>query len=237
MGKTKVGALCGIGPKLQRELGALGIVTCGDLSRYPERLLQQRFGKAGERLVRMAKGEDDGYLHRIGATGEPTKSVGHSMTFSKNLYDKHEIERKLRQLAIMVGKRARKYHLAGKNLAVTVRFADFGQKSKQVSFSSPINRDDEIFDLAAKLLAEISTDKPVRLLGIQLSTLSSGDRQPSLFSEENRLNALQQASDSIIDRFGTGAIGPAVLVDTPKQDVVIPPSWRPDGVRNPTSDR
>ncbi|MEK7680258.1 MAG: DNA polymerase IV, partial [Deltaproteobacteria bacterium] len=47
-------ALCGIGPKTAMALEAMGIRTCGGLSRFPAGLLRARFGISGERLSLMA---------------------------------------------------------------------------------------------------------------------------------------------------------------------------------------
>ena len=52
-----VSSLFGIGPKLGEELRSIGIVTCGQLGRFPASFLNKRFGAIGERLHEMGLGE------------------------------------------------------------------------------------------------------------------------------------------------------------------------------------
>ena len=54
-----VGKLFGIGPKLEKELNAINILTCSQLAKYPVQILTKRFGVIGERLHEMGLGLDD----------------------------------------------------------------------------------------------------------------------------------------------------------------------------------
>lgn len=56
---------------------------------------------------------------------EKVKSVGHSMTLAKDIDAPQEIRRFLLQLSEMVGRRARRYGVAGKTVSLYVRYADF----------------------------------------------------------------------------------------------------------------
>ena len=77
--------LWGIGSRLAEKLGAFGIKTCGQLGRAPVSLLRNKFGIVGEHLKAMGMGLCNRplYVH-----DEDPKSVGHSMTFPKDLSDR-----------------------------------------------------------------------------------------------------------------------------------------------------
>ena len=75
----------------------LGIVTCGDLGRYPVSVLKEKFGVVGERLHYMGLGVDETPIVPIGQE-DAAKSVGHSMTFQRDITLRQEILRYLLQL-------------------------------------------------------------------------------------------------------------------------------------------
>jgi len=57
-------ALLGLAPEREDLLRRWGLRTIGDLARLPAKGLAERFGPEGPRLVRLARGEDDGVLVR-----------------------------------------------------------------------------------------------------------------------------------------------------------------------------
>ncbi len=59
MERTPIGDLCGIGRKTEKSLTMLGIHSCGDLGRFPVKILRQKFGIVGDHLHRMGQGIDD----------------------------------------------------------------------------------------------------------------------------------------------------------------------------------
>jgi protein ImuB len=56
--------LLDVAPELRDVLGRWGLRTIGDLARLPAMGLAERFGPDGPRLVRLARGEDEGVLQR-----------------------------------------------------------------------------------------------------------------------------------------------------------------------------
>jgi len=81
--------LWGIGSRLSEKLDAMGIKTCGELGRAPASLLRNKFGIVGEHLKAMGMGICNRPLH---VHEEDPKSIGHSMTFEKNLSQRSAIE-------------------------------------------------------------------------------------------------------------------------------------------------
>lgn len=97
-----------------------------------------------------------------------------------------------------------------------------------------INSSDEIYHAALSILNTVELEQPVRLLGISLSNLKHQAEQLPLFEEERKRPFATQAMDNINDRFGKMSVTYGTLL--PGEDKagphVIPPSWRPDGVKN-----
>ena len=210
----------------------MGLETCGQLGRYPEDLLKRRFGSYGVRLSEMGRGED---VHHEGydcETNSTVKSIGHSVTFSTDLADRHSMTRVLQTLSEMVGRRARRHHCGGRRLTLTWRYDDFSTRTRCTTLSTPICRTEKIYRISIWLLKKIEIEKPVRLLGISLAHLSFEDQTASLLPEEIRKEEIQKTLDGINDRFGEFTLAYAETVPDLRTQKVIPPSWRPKGIKN-----
>ena len=85
---------------------------------------------------------------------------------------------------------------------------------------------------AVSLLDSIEIIKPVRLLGISLSDLRFEGVTPSLFPEDNRKEAVQNALDGINDRFGEFTLSYGDTIPDLRTQKVISPSWRAKGIKN-----
>ena len=234
--KLPIGALCGIGRKLQRQLQLLGIVTCGQLGRFPEELLVKRFGVIGAHLKQMGQGVDTSPVIP-GEDEAPVKSVGHSMTLNQDVSAREDILRYLLQLAEMVGRRARRYGVSGKTVALQLRLADFTTNlQKQTTLKHPVNLSEDLYRTATLLLDSMTVPQPIRLLGISISNLTyAPEPQLELLEEYARKQQLTAAMDALNDRFGEFRVAFGSLVQgREKGSHVISPAWRPDGIRNVT---
>ena len=225
-----VGDLCGIGPKLQRQLALLGVRTCGELGRFPLAILSRKFGIVGGQLQRMGRGEDTSPVVPPEAESA-VKSVGHSMTLDRDISRPDDIRCRLLELAEMVGRRARRYGVAGRTVTLTVRYADFTTFSVQETRPDPVNRSDEIHAAATAILTRLTLAQPVRLLGVRLSSLRSQVAQYSLFPEEQKRMLVAEAMDCVNDRYGTASVTFASVLGQDGRSRVIAPAWRPEGIR------
>ncbi len=225
--------LCGIGRKTERQLRLLGINTCGDLGRFPVEILTRKFGVVGECLHRMGKGIDDSpVVPEEGA--EPVKSVGHSMTLERDLEAREEILWRLLQLSEMVGRRARRYGIAGRTVRLHIRYADFVTDFvRQRTLPDYVSLSDDIYRAAVEILDSVILEQPVRLLGVCLTGLRHGGGQMSLFRDDGKRRGAARAMDEVNDRYGEFSVtyGSLRADDGRKGSFVISPAWRPDGVR------
>ncbi len=224
--------LCGIGRRLGRQLHGLGLFTCGQLSRFPPAILRKKYGVVGDKLHAMARGIDLSPVVPAEASA-PIKSVGHSRTLQDDLHDRESICAFLLQLAEMVGRRARRYQVAGQVITLTLRYADFATISRQQLQADYLNESEAIYRASVKILDSLELDQPVRLLGVRLSSLRFKTAQLPLFPEERRQYLQTEARDCANDRYGDFTVMFASLLEQKsKGSHVISPAWRPQGVRN-----
>jgi DNA polymerase IV len=224
--------LCGIGSSTHRQLALFGIQTCGELGRFPVDILRRKFGIIGERLHYMGLGIDDSPVVPV-EEAEEVKSVGHSMTLQKDISARKDILKYLLQLAEMVGRRARRYGVAGKTVHLTVRYADFTTFGRQQTRKAPTNNSEEIFAEATSILDTFVLTQPVRLLGVRITNLSYQREQLPLFAEERKKALTTGAMDLVNNKFGDFTVTYGSILDTEeKGSYVISPAWRPNGIRN-----
>ncbi len=226
--------LCGIGKKMERHLNMMSIYTCGDMGRCDEARLTRKFGIIGKRLKEMGQGIDRSPVIQFGEADD-VKSVGHSRTLERDIDDPVEIRRLLLQLSEMVGSRARRYGVSGKTIHLYVRYADFFSSwGKQTTLKNYINQSDDIYKAAISILSTVELEQPVRLLGISLSNLKHQAEQLPLFAEDRRKLEATRAMDAVNQRFGDMVVTFGSLLPGKEKagSHVIPPSWRPDGIKN-----
>ena len=221
--------LWGIGSGLSEKLETFGIKTCGELGRAPVSLLRNKFGIMGEHLKAMGLGQCSRPLsvHE----GDP-KSIGHSMTFPKDLSERKDIETEMLKLSEMVGRRARRYGFIGRKVTLTVRYPDFETFSKQATLYDYTNSTHEIYKNALDILNSFRLEKNVRLLGVSLSSLLRDSGQMLLFEEQRKEKALLQAIDAVNDKYGDFKLIWASYLEQTEPPRVISPAWKPSGIRH-----
>jgi DNA polymerase IV len=206
-----VGKMPGIGPKAVERLHASGIRTLGQLAHMPLPVIEPIFGKRADRVVLRAQGIDD---KPVDPDGGQAKSISHERTFGEDLTDPEEIRRELYRLAEATGRDMRKKGLQGSVVAVKLRYADFETVGKQRRLPGPTDAHQEMMPVAEKLVEELLNTRraPVRLLGVRMSSLTSGVLQLSLFDQQaQRQQKLNQAIDQLTERHGKGLITPGNL--------------------------
>ncbi|MBN2537600.1 DNA polymerase IV [candidate division WOR-3 bacterium] len=224
--RTPVEKICGIGPKTKEKLNRLGVRTCAELGRYPEKNLRIVFGINGIALHNIGVGRDDSPVQPC--HHEPgTKSMGHSFTLERDTRDRAEIKRHLLQLSEQVGRRLRRERYAGRTIAIVIRYEDFETVGRQRSLRNPTGDGHRVYAAALKLFDELYREgRAVRLLGVSVSNLVRDLAQLTLV-EDRGDGGLFAAADALNDRFGEFSVARARLSERRPGPRVIPPSWRP----------
>lgn len=208
-----VSRLWGAGATTIKELALLGVTTIGNLAALPVDLLTARFGKSGLHLHQSALGLDD----REVVPEREAKSVSHEDTYEEDLRSPAQTRKELLSLAIRVGARLRRHHLAGRTISLKVRYSDFSTVSRAVTLKEATGDGQLLFRAALELLTKTEAHRrSVRLLGISVSNLvpDNTPRQNDLFGtsrKQARREELNRATDRINQKFGREAINPALL--------------------------
>lgn len=199
-----VGMLWGVGPKTQAFFHRQGILTIGGLANLPQARLRELFGERGLELASQARGEDD----RPVVEEHEARSMSSETTFARDLTDEHDLKQVLRGQSEEVGRRLRESQLAGRTVRIKLRWTDFSTITRQARLRQPTDQDGEIYQVAQALFEKAwRRGKPVRLLGVGVSSLEAPVRQLSLFDrsweEDERL---LKAVDQIRSRYGDQAL-------------------------------
>jgi DNA polymerase-4 len=80
----------------------------------------------------------------------------------------------------------------------------------------------------------VELEQPVRLLGVSLSNLKHQAEQLPLFEDERKKLYATQAMDKVNDKYGARVVtfGSLLPGKATAGNHVIPPSWRPEGIKN-----
>jgi DNA polymerase-4 len=205
-----VGRLWGVGPVLQQQLERAGLRTIADVQARSEAQLLAAFGQSlGEHLFVLANGLD---ARQVEPERAP-KSIGHELTFARDLQTRTEAREVLLQLAEQVGRRLRQHGLRGRVVRLKLRHPDFTTLTRQRAVP-PTHDDLEMFSVAAALLDASWPGRPgIRLLGVTAANLVAGagagvqrglfDRVAERPGVSDRVLA---AMDAIRDRHGEDAV-------------------------------
>lgn len=195
-----VETLWGIGPKTAERLDELGIRTIGDLAKRPESQLVRLFGKNGHDLAQRARGIDE----RPIVTSHEVKSISQETTFAKDIHDAKALEHTIFEQSAGVGKRLRRNRLTGTTVKIKLRWSDFTTLTRQVTLEHATDQDGEIYQAALALFYKAwHPGRPVRLLGVGVSSLREPVRQLSLWdADAEKSRQLQTAIDQLRQRFG-----------------------------------
>ena len=168
----QVRALPGIGPKTSAELGFLGIGTVADLRAADRGLLRLQFGRRADELLGLAYGQDDRPLQ----PEHETKSISTETTFETDIADWAELRTHLHRFAAELGGRLQESGWRARTVTVKLRFADFRTVSRSQSGPAALAEPAALALAAEKLLGRFPRLDSVRLIGLQVSGLTT---QPS----------------------------------------------------------
>lgn len=211
-----VSSLWGIGKKTEELLKKSGIYLVEQLARMPDSILENLLGKNGEKMKLLAQGIDESPV----TPPSKAKSIGKETTFSTNITEKVVLVKELLKISQLVGYTARKKGYKGRTITLKIRFHNFITFNRSKTLENPTHIDDIIFKTVVELLDKVRHKKGgVRLLGIKLSNLTSGNERKQLKflrdeedKKDDKLEQLTQSLDKIREKFGTKAVTRASLL-------------------------
>jgi len=209
LSKLPVGKVPGIGEKSIERLKKIGVEFVGDLRKFPDGELANRFGKFGEWLEQIAYGVDDSPVEPY---REP-RSISAERTLPKDTSDLEILKRELLELSEKVGRRIRSEGFRCRTVVLKIRLADLKRLTRRKTLARPTGSGEVIFKEAYSLLRDFPLKKKVRLIGVGVTSLEpAGDfqRQTGLFESidplEEKWEKAERAIDKIIEKFGEDAL-------------------------------
>lgn len=194
----------GVGRVFERELGSIGIETCGDI--FPQRaLLTKLFGEKAFQFLAQC------YLGLGRTKIEPVetherKSVGTETTFNE-IGDKEQIRAKLQWAAQELEQDLARTQFKGRTLTLKVKLHTFEVLTRQTAPPRAVSQAKDLYAFALPMLAKLEKEIPgmrLRLLGLRCTNLVStkkvginffGAAAPSKSSSEDPSKSPEQNTD------------------------------------------
>jgi DNA polymerase IV len=217
-----VGRLWGVGPKTERTLRTLGLVTIGDIAGQDPAYLERKLGSGGRDLWTLSQGVDA----RPVIPDREAKSIGAEETFNDDLRDPESLRPHVHGQALRVAHRLRRAGLRARTVQLKLKLADFTLVTRRSTFEAATDDGQALYRAAAVLLAEAWTELgsargrlAVRLSGVSAQNLEAATpAQGVLFPPAPApVQALNRALDRITARFGQGAITTADLAGAARE--------------------
>jgi DNA polymerase-4 len=202
----------GVGAKTEEKLATYGIHRVGDMARLDEKFVESLLGKWGLALVGKAHGLDAGgyFKGEVGDHDDP-KSISHEHTFNDDSADADLLESTLAKLSQMVARRLREHQMHARTVQVKLRYSDFTTLTRANTLEQPTQIDIELIEHSRLLFRKNWNGSPVRLLGVQTSSLEHAEGQLNLLEGEKtrRWRSALSAMDKLRDRFGEKSVSVA----------------------------
>lgn len=185
-----------VGRKSMPKLEKMGVKTIGDLAKKDMNFLIKQFGKHGKMMWEYANGIDNSEV--VYKYTQP-KCVGNSVTFPSDIDNIEKLKEILLSLTEQVTYRLRKHNLLANVVNVQIKSNEFKVSSHQRKIGVPTSNTKTIYNIAKELLEQLYKGEYIRLIGVQVSELSSKDElQISLF--DTKTNEKQEKIDETIDK-------------------------------------
>ena len=222
-----VRTMSGVGARAEEILHRHGVSTLGEMASAPERLLKAIWGKNADMMRNRCLGLD---MTPVSAESDPVKSVSSEMTASSDLRSFDAIAAAVDTMAAKVARRLRKKELAGRTLALRMRYSDRSTRSVQRKLPRPEDNEFAFIPLLHEMIDELwKPGMAVRLVGVAVTSFEEDEHvQGSLFDSEDfaaedkgehphaeakppAIDAdhgrkLSRATDIVKDRFGESAV-------------------------------
>lgn len=204
-------ALWGVGAASAQRLERLGLRTIGDVAGAPLDALARALGLASAgHLHALANGRDP----RAVSPDRVEKTIGHEVTFERDIADATVIDRELLRLAERVAERLRAGGWVARTLAIKLRFGDFETITRSQTLAEPTDVAQRIATEARALYAASPVvGRGLRLIGVRASALlPTGTVARGLWDDDEPWRDAEEAIDAATEKFGRGAVQRASLL-------------------------
>ncbi len=191
--------MIGIGKKTSIKLEEKGILTIGDLAKYPSLdELKSILGIHALLFKKKAQGEDFG---KVNPDKNDLKSIGNSHTFEFDSRDETFLKNELRKLSQEVAQRAIRRDVVSNQISISIKDQYYKTTSKQMIIEDYTNEFETIYSYALILFDTLYQGESLRLVGVSLNHVKSKKsvyQQLSLFKQNHNEECSQNQIDQVI---------------------------------------
>jgi DNA polymerase-4 len=170
----------GVGKATEAVLTDMGIATVGDLHRFTEEQLTDRFGKWGLRLWELARGIDESPV----VSSHKRKSWSSENTFQTDI-TREEVAEYVTREAHELWDAMTQRGMHGRTVTVKLRTPDFKTATRRKTPERPIESGDDLARIAVDLIEKFDfpPGSRFRLAGVGMSNFDDepDDEEPTLF--------------------------------------------------------
>ncbi|MDY8137015.1 DNA polymerase IV [Aquimarina sp. 2201CG5-10] len=181
----------GVGKVTRAKMYQMGIYTGKDLKSKTEEFLTEHFGKSGGHYYRIVRGI---HLSEVKPNRE-RKSLAAERTFSDNISSEIYMLERLENIAEELQKRLKRSKVAGRTVTLKIKYSDFSVQTRSKTLPYFVNDAAILLETARELLYQDKMKNSVRLLGISLSNLNTGQDKKKTTKEEKEFEVIQLKFD------------------------------------------
>ncbi|HVK26523.1 MAG TPA: DNA polymerase IV [Actinokineospora sp.] len=205
--------LWGVGKVTARKLNELGITTVGEVADLSESALMSMLGRAsGRQLHALAHNRDPRAVH----VGRRRRSIGSQRALGRRPRTAEDLDATVVAIADRLGRRLRAANRVCRTVTLRLRFADYTRVTRSHTLAQATAETDQLLSAARKLLRTalpMIFDQGCTLIGLTLANLSRDNAvQLALPFDTGAPLGLDEAIDSLRDRFGSTSVTRAVLL-------------------------
>jgi len=191
-----------VGTKTYQTLRNLGVDKVKVIQEMPLEMMISVLGKNGKTIWKRANGIDNPPIIAF----HERKSISTERTYSKDTTDMVKLKQTVFAMAESLAYQLRKGDKLTGSISVKIRYSDFNTYSKQSKI--PYTSADHILIPAIMNLFEKLYQRRllIRLVGVKLSDIVSGNYQINLFDDTQQMLELYNAMDTVRQKFGEGSI-------------------------------
>uniref|UniRef100_UPI00404835DD DNA polymerase IV n=1 Tax=Mariniflexile sp. TaxID=1979402 RepID=UPI00404835DD len=187
-----------VGEKTYQVLRNLGVDKVRVVQQMPVEMMVSALGANGMTIWKRANGIDDPPLIPF----HERKSISTERTFTKDTIDVQQLRTTLFAMAENLAFQLRRADKLASTISIKIRYSDFNTYSKQIKIPYS-SADHVIIPLALELFEKLYNRRLlVRLVGVKMSDIVSGNYQINLFDDTEEMLNLYHAMDHIRGRYG-----------------------------------
>lgn len=188
----------GIGKKTAPKLIEVGIKTIGDLANPKKfEIARNILGVNALIYYQHANGYD---FSKVDDKKHDSKSVGNSTTLENDTLDENTITDTLKSLTQSVSDRAKRAHLVGNGISITIKYSRFESIVRSTVLAEYCNDYEKLISYVLSLFEQHYDNRPVRLLGVTLQNTINEKQQIKQLSLFDYMNEKENVTDALLKK-------------------------------------